>query len=211
MTAHNPKFSFGLGILGLLLGMVLRAGEARADEQLIIRQPGDHPVYSVEMEPHVAFAPLLPHAGSYGLGLGGRFSIPIVRNGFVCSINNSIAIGLGLDWVHYNGCIHDTLFSDTCSNLNTFVLPVVMQWNFFLSTHWSVFAEPGLDLYFRSFSGHCVARDQRGVPYDTDCPGTVDFDPFIFFVGGRYHFNETTTLTMRIGYPYFSVGVSFMP
>lgn len=210
MTARNPKFTFGICSLLLLVGLLFTK-EARADEQLIIKHPGDHPVYSVEMEPHLAFAAFLPHAGGYGVGLGGRFSIPIVRNGFVSSINNSVAIGLGLDWIHYDGCIHDVLFSDNCSNLNTFVLPVVLQWNFFLSTHWSVFAEPGLDLYFRSYRGTCIARDQRGVPYSTDCPGTVDFDPFILFLGGRYHFSETVALTMRIGYPYFSVGVSFMP
>ena len=164
MTARNPKFTFGICSLLLLVGLLFTK-EARADEQLIIKHPGDHPVYSVEMEPHLAFAAFLPHAGGYGVGLGGRFSIPIVRNGFVSSINNSVAIGLGLDWIHYDGCIHDVLFSDNCSNLNTFVLPVVLQWNFFLSTHWSVFAEPGLDLYFRSYRGTCIARDQRGVPY----------------------------------------------
>jgi hypothetical protein len=31
-------------------------------------------------------------------------------------------------------------------------------------------------------------------------------------VGGRYHFNETVALTMRLGYPdILTFGVSFMP
>jgi hypothetical protein len=31
-------------------------------------------------------------------------------------------------------------------------------------------------------------------------------------VGGRYHFSDTMTLTMRLGYPdILTVGVSFLP
>jgi hypothetical protein len=29
------------------------------------------------------------------------------------------------------------------------------------------------------------------------------------WVGGRFHFNDKISLTMRIGYPDFSFGVSF--
>ena len=43
-------------------------------------------------------AVLAPLGGNDGFGLGGRFSIPIVRNGFIGSINNSVAIGLGLEF-----------------------------------------------------------------------------------------------------------------
>jgi hypothetical protein len=28
-------------------------------------------------------------------------------------------------------------------------------------------------------------------------------------VGGRYHFNDRISLTMRIGYPSFAIGISF--
>ena len=33
---------------------------------------------------------------------------------------------------------------------------------------------------------------------------------FAFYVGGRYHINDHVALVMRIGYPTFSFGVSFM-
>jgi hypothetical protein len=36
----------------------------------------------------------------------------------------------------------------------------------------------------------------------------VDF--FILHVGGRWHFKENMALTLRIGWPYFSAGVSFL-
>ena len=62
---------------------------ARADDT--VKHPGDHPAYAFEAEPHV----LLGWDGVYGgdgFGVGARFSIPIVDNGFVPQINNSVAI-----------------------------------------------------------------------------------------------------------------------
>jgi len=179
---------------------------------MIIKRPGDHPAYSVEIEPHLALALLIPTAGSNGIGIGGRFSIPLVKNGFISSINNSVAIGLGLDWVHYNGCYRYWGNPGNCVNFEAFWVPVVMQWNFFLSTHWSVFGEPGLAIAFNSY-GTCVDFvDNRGnLVACGNRPSTVGVNPFVLFVGGRYHFSETTALTMRLGWPYWSIGVSFMP
>jgi hypothetical protein len=33
---------------------------------------------------------------------------------------------------------------------------------------------------------------------------------FTFYAGGRYHFTDKITLTMRVGYPLATVGVSFL-
>jgi hypothetical protein len=32
----------------------------------------------------------------------------------------------------------------------------------------------------------------------------------VFNAGGRFHFNDSLALTMRVGYPSFSLGVSFL-
>jgi hypothetical protein len=211
MIVRKAKLHAGFFSLILSLAILLLGRGARADEQSIIKQPGDHPRYAVEIEPHVVFAAFLPRAGNTGFGLGGRFSIPLVHNGFVSTINNNVAIGFGLDWIHYNGCYRGYYFvNGYCSDLNSFVLPVVLQWNFFLSTHWSVFGEPGLALTYASYQGDCLAYDNAGRPIGPSCPSTLNVEPFVFFVGGRYHFSESVALTMRVGYPYFSVGASFM-
>ena len=124
------------------------------------------------------------------------------------SINNSVGIGFGLDWVHYNGCYHWRSPNGLCSNLDNLWFPVVMQWNFFLSTHWSVFAEPGLALHYSSWGDGCVSGNYVDVGGGTryvDCgnaPNRLGVDPFVLFVGGRYHFTEQVALTMRIGWPY---------
>jgi hypothetical protein len=67
----------------------------------------------------------------------------------------------------------------------------VMQWNFWLTTHWSVFGEPGIGFAPNAFRGRDVIHPA-------------------FYLGGRYHFNEKISLTMRVGYPSFSVGASFL-
>jgi hypothetical protein len=37
------------------------------------------------------------------------------------------------------------------------------------------------------------------------------FRPIAFWAGARYHFSEKVALTMRVGWPSVSVGVSFFP
>jgi len=185
-----------------LLAVVAIQSPARADT-LTIKNPGDHPRYVFEAEPHVVLGFIEPpgYAAGTGFGVGFRGSIPIVRNGFVPSINNSVAIGFGVDFARYGRgdyCVDGGRLPD-CNRVrqnsyNEFYFPVVLQWNFFLSRNWSVFGEPGVALNYHAWNG----------------PRSLDVDPFIFFLGGRFHFSDKVTLTMRIGYPAFSVGCSFL-
>jgi len=157
----------------LALAAIAAPGEARADES-IIKTPGDHPRYRFEAEPHglVGFGGPFARAD---LGAGFRGTVIIVDNGFVKTINNSVGIGFGGDIFFRRG----TLF-----------IPVVMQWNFWLSTHWSVFGEPGL-----------------GISANPDANRDV-LHP-VLMAGGRFHFTDRIALTLRAGYPALSVGVSF--
>lgn len=189
-------------MLALVAGALWPA-VAHADT-LIIKNPGDHPRYIFEAEPHLVLGFIEPpgYASGTGFGAGFRGSIPLVRNGFVPSINNSVAIGFGMDFARYGRgdyCVNGGALAD-CNNrvrangFNEFYFPVVLQWNFFLSRQWSVFGEPGVALNYHAWDG----------------PRAIDVDPFIFFLGGRWHFSDRMTLTMRIGYPAFSVGCSFL-
>jgi hypothetical protein len=157
------------------LPVLLVADAARADEHSIIKEYGDHPSYTFEAEPHgiLGFGYPFDNGNNFaGVGFRGTFHI---TDGFVKGINDSIGVGVGLDFAPGAG--------------NFFLVPVVMQWNFWVSTHWSVFGEPGLAF--------------------TNAPHTP-VDPFVFFAGGRFHFSERATLTLRVGYPALSVGVSFL-
>ena len=159
----------------VLITTALLAGSAHADES-IIKTPSDHPAYRFEAEPHG----LLGYGGPFGggaanLGAGFRGTIIIVDNGFIPSINNSVGIGFGADIFFGHG---------------TFFVPIVMQWNFWLTNHWSVFGEPGIGFAANPEAGRDVVH------------------PAVFG-GARYHFNDKISLTLRIGYPSLSVGASF--
>jgi hypothetical protein len=194
-----------LAVLGplSLLGALAVSSPAHADT-LIIQHPGDHPRYVFEAEPHLVVGVIDPpgYASGSGLGAGFRGSIPIIHNGFIPKLNNSVAIGFGVDFAHYGrgdycrggGPLQDCQDRVRNDGFNEFYFPVVLQWNFFLSRNWSVFGEPGLAIDYHGW----------------DAPDDVDFEPFIFFLGGRFHFSDRITLTMRIGYPAFSVGASFL-
>lgn len=157
--------------LPLLAAFVLSPALARADERSTIHAPGNHTRYIFEAEPHL----LLGYAGPYqdggNPGIGFRGTVHIV-DGFVPSINDSVGVGFGFD-IGTHGRV---------------LVPLVLQWNFWLSQHWSVFGEPGV-----------------AIGSGTD---TVLWPAF--FAGGRFLFTDRIALTMRIGYPEVSVGVSFL-
>jgi hypothetical protein len=157
------------------LAVWLVSSSVRAEEA-IIKRPGDHPHYAFEAEPHLLLGWRELRDGP---GVGFRGTIPIVHNGFVSSINNSVGIGFGFD-------------IDPIRHANRFAVPIVMQWNFWLSTHWSVFGEPGASILFGE--GHGSSR--VGIP--------------VVHAGGRFHITEAVALTMRVGYPDFSIGFSFL-
>jgi hypothetical protein len=184
-------------------GAVVAAMPARAD-QSVIKRPGAHPDYVFEAEPHLALT-FFDGPGrdlDNGFGPGFRGTIEIVDNGFVKTINNSVGIGFGLDWLFYGDHCHGRrgCFGDDHRH-DRIIVPVVMQWNFWLSENWSVFGEPGLALIF--YDDH----DKNDLDYDDD-DKSLHVRP-TFFAGGRFHFSDEIALTMRLGYPYFSVGVSF--
>lgn len=179
----------GSSVLGAL---VLASSTAGAES--IIKNPGDHPRYSFEAEPHLA---LDPYGGRTGFGPGFRGTFTVLHNGFVSTINNSIGIGVGLDWLFYD---RDCPRNVDCDQVTDALLPVVLQWNFWLHPQWSVFGEPG------------VAFHIRNGPDDK-----FRLDPFVIYGGARFHFSESVALTFRVGAPVWrdwgstlSVGVSFL-
>jgi hypothetical protein len=146
--------------------------------QSTIKSPGRHPDYSFEAEPHVYYALVDPPGAKAGKGWGPGFrgTVELIDNGFIASLNNTVGLGFGVDWIAF----HD-------SNTSLWV-PIVMQWNFWLSPSFSVFGEPGGGLYLGNSNGVRAA----------------------IYGGGRFHFSETLALTLRVGYPGMSAGVSFV-
>jgi hypothetical protein len=194
--------------LAAAVGTLAVEGNARA--QSTILRPGDRAPYLFELEPHLLATPFNPPGDGTGSGLGAgvRANFEVLHEGFVSSINDSVALSVGADFLHYQGsgppapgvcrryvpgpggtnvCVE---VSQTGGPSNYAFLPVAMQWNFWLARQWSVFGEPAVILYWFDYR-------------------TLGAYPALY-LGGRFHISDTLTLTLRIGYPTLSLGVSFL-
>jgi hypothetical protein len=185
--------------------LLLAASSASAQ----IRSPRSHNLYGVELEPHlvVQWADE-PWWDDTGVGVGFRASIPVLANGPIDSINNSLAVGFGLDWAHFDGC---GPFNDVC-DANDFWIPLVLQWNFYLTRSISLFGEFGLALQYSTLDwdgpvpGNCARIN--GVDICNDDVDDLDIE-LVLWLGARFSLSENVALTLRLGTPSLLLGVSF--
>lgn len=207
----NARLMRRVAVPAAAVAMLLSSGAAQARRGFHAYEPRAPMDYTAELEPHLVFGSAPPGRGAgSGVGLGVRASIVVAPDGFIRDVNDSVAIGFGLDYGHYaaryalNGyrdqCLHfepgpagTSVCTDVTSNGASYdylFIPVVMQWNFWLTEKFSAFGEPGLSLY------HVGGQGLSASP--------------ALYVGGRLRLAEGITLTARIGYPTFSFGVSFL-
>jgi hypothetical protein len=196
-----------LPALAAFVSVAFVSGAAAAQ----IKEPGQHPMYAVELDPHLLFQYGDRATGDQGLGLGVRASIPFVHNGPVPSINNNIGISFGADLALFGGdeiCRRRGVqfFADDCSAWNLW-FPATAQWNFFLTPIVSVFGELGVALQHQrwSFEGTCADGARCSAS-----EANTDVEPTAF-MGGRFLiFGRRAGLTVRIGWPYLSVGAAML-
>jgi hypothetical protein len=188
-------------LTSLLLPVLWSTGAAAQ-----IRNPGSHPRYGVELEPHLVVQwAHEPFWDDEGIGVGLRASIPLIQNGPVQSINNSLAIGFGMDWAHFDCGPYDSCDADT------FSFPVVLQWNFWITRAISLFPELGLGIQYAVLDWYgrvpndCVRIDRVNV-----CDDDVDdIDVHLaFWFGARFALTNEIALTLRLGTPSLLFGVS---
>ncbi|NOZ86692.1 MAG: hypothetical protein GXP49_10555 [Deltaproteobacteria bacterium] len=126
----------------------------------------------------------------FGFGAGARYTMNLVGNGFVPSINNSVGLSMGADiMAHPAYACHGWDFSLS--------LPVTMEWAFYLTRAWTVFAEIGTTVWIRPLG---------------ECGGVINkyFDIwFIFGPGARWNITDNSFMVFRLTYPYFSIGYGF--
>ncbi|HEX7602089.1 MAG TPA: hypothetical protein VF316_10805, partial [Polyangiaceae bacterium] len=165
-------------LLGLATFLAVGTLSAHSFADSTIRTPGDHPDYVVDIEPKGNFG-YFGFYGGLGFGAGVRFSINLMKNGFIPKINNNVAISFGVDWLHYSDCY----FGGYGCGADYLFFPVALQWNFYVAKQWSVFGEPGLAVYHAFYPDYCV-----GLPNQNYCnyPTRTSLTP-IFEVGGRWH------------------------
>ena len=197
--------------IALLAGLAVSAVAARADAQ--IDRPGAHIKYVAEVEPHLVIQwDDEPWWDDDGIGLGVRGTIPVIEDGPVKTINNSLGIGFGLDWAHFDDACwgpgpRPNVLNDDCS-ADDFWVPVVVQWNFFFSDLISAFPELGLGIQHTRWDGDwCGNGRNLYVCGDGDSSDT-DIE-LVLWLGVRFHLAESFALTLRLGTPSLLLGASF--
>ena len=170
---------------GWTVGLAIGTFVSTAAAEHVIEQPRAHPQYFAELEPHLSIGWIGPPGDGRGNGYGGGVlaSFELVDPGFIPDLNNTVAISVGFDLLNYGYGDKETV--------RYAWIPVVMQWNFFVASQWSVFGEPGLAIRVPS-------------------KGSSTLDPLIIRLGGRWHFTDNLAVTVRIGYPYATVGLSVL-
>jgi len=194
-------------VSGLLPAVLLCSASSAFAEPTTWLRFSDQPAYRLELEPHLvvgAANPPGPGAGQ-GAGAGVRGSVMLSRDGFIAGVNDSIALGFGLDVLRYGGggsfwgtCVARTpgpAGTSVCTAVDSpggargyLFIPVVMQWNFWFTKQWSAFGEPGVDIFFTSHGGGATPS---------------------LAIGGRLHVTEAVAIVLRLGWPTTTFGASF--
>jgi hypothetical protein len=188
-------------ISGVSIAAIGFPAVARAEEVIVVREEGPRParfessLYPIEIEPHFTFGPENVF-GAAGFGGGLRIGIPLVA-GRVGRVPDNLTISFGADILHYDNCY----FADNCG-ANYLMFPVAAQWNLFVARRVSVFLEGGAFLYMGWFD-ECGPGNGCAAPSDFGVLPTVA-------VGGRVHISRFSALTLRIGYPTTTFGLSFL-
>lgn len=175
--------------LAFLLAAGACATAAEAQQRSARIREGARPEHSMRLEAHGTVA----WHGSFGVG--GRFEIPIVKEGFIDGVDDELALSPGFD----------LLFAHVGDQAST-VIPIALvavQWSFWLSQSWSVFGEAGLATVFANW-GPYHHRHQFH-----DEHGHAFFAPLLS-LGGRLHLGDAFALAMRVSWPTGGqVGVVF--
>ncbi|HEY8087092.1 MAG TPA: hypothetical protein VIF09_04590 [Polyangiaceae bacterium] len=173
---------------------------AAADESVRIDMPPARESaasYRLELEPHFAFGAENVY-GASGFGAGLRVGVPLFA-GALGSVPDNLAISFGGDVLHYDNCY----YARDCG-ANYLLVPVALQWNVFVARPVSVFLEGGAFLYKGWFDG-CAPGDGPGC----SAPSNFGILPTVA-LGGRLHLGRDVALTLRLGYPTTTLGVSFL-
>ena len=198
MTRRSHPLQLGSWLCpSILLAAQLLATPAQAQ----IDRPGAHERYGLEVSPHlvIQWHDEPPWDDDAGLGAGVHVSVPLLDNGPVTTINNSLAITFGLDAGFFDDACPN--FSNDCDGFDLW-FPVAAQWNFYFASEFSMFMELGLGFEDESDGDWECA----GGRCDTDSDLDVEL---VLWVGARYHIYKSVALRLQLGSPSVLLGASF--
>jgi len=145
-----------------------------------IRDTGSH-----QRSSKLSFFGILPWWYGFGIGAGARYELPLVHDGFISTLNDSVELEFGGD-VWYAG------FEGGYTGL---MIPVEGKWSFHLTPRLAVYGKVGLGLSFffwsSSFSNNSATRLHLN--------GAT---------GALFQLNDSLWLRGELGYSGLKFGVS---
>jgi hypothetical protein len=179
-----------------LVAMLATPALARADGEVTMEGLHEPTAYPFEIEPHLTFGADNVY-GARGFGAGLRVGIPVAV-GHLGRLPQNLAVSFGGDILQYDSCYYGNYCSATY-----LAVPVALQWNVAVARPVSLFLEGGAFVY-KGWFNHCGAGD-------VNCDAPPDFGVLpTVAIGGRVHLGENVALTLRVGYPTTTLGVSFL-
>ena len=126
----------------------------------------------------------------FPFGVGGRYLLPILHDGFVPGINDSFNLEFGADLSLVSGAYFVPFIS----------VPIEAMWQLFFVPKFSGYLKLGvaLEMSFASYCFGSVCRSGFGL-------GAIP----IGAIGVMFHFNDKIALRLEAGYPWFKVGLGF--
>lgn len=129
----------------------------------------------------------------FPFGIGGRFLIPILHDGFIPSVNDSFSIEFGLD---LSGAVGTRFYP-------TLGIPVEVLWQFHFTQKFSGYVKLGAVLEINFVPYVCVGNFCGVTRY-----APVSASP-IGGLGIMYKFSEKISFRAELGYPWAKVGLGF--
>lgn len=117
--------------------------------------------------------------GGFGIGAGGTFYIPLVKDGFIPPVNDEFGIDFGADVVFY----------PTYSAFISLTVPVCVLWTFHITDTFAAYAKVGAALRVWPGSLYAVYPD------------------WVSAVGINWMFSSNMGLRAELGYPGIKVGL----
>lgn len=179
---HTQKVTLRSGTTADVALNIPEEGKAKAKP---IEPPFDelaHPKYTAELAVFVTGETASPSdTQSRGAGPGARLYVNILPKGLITELNDSFAVGAGVDWIASS---QNSLGERT----GHFRVPVTAQWNFWLVENFSIDVEAGANLVLGT---------------GTHLQPTV-------YAGARYVLGSTVALTAKAGIPDVAIGLSVL-
>ena len=148
----------------------------------VVRKPGGLMDASEHDRPSMlSFFLELPYYGGFGLGAGARYTLPLLKNGFISNLNDSVELEFGADgWFSFYG-------------FWALGVPVEGRWTFHITPEFSAYGKVGVGL------GVAAVTAFNGAPYFYVYPSVNA--GVLYKLGGIYFRGE-------IGVPGLKVGIA---